>query len=335
MISDAVETRPFAGPGARVRNAAISFVSYGSAIAIVWWLARGIPIAQLVHALARANLTLFIPAAAASIALWMLSDTIMYVRVFSDFHTPTGFREMLPGTATHEFLQVANGVAAGTVLAWFVHIRKHINWLAAGCTLALLGFIDMQVIAWMLLVGARLEPRATFGIAWYYPAVFILGSCVFVGFWMRGRPRSGITRWLYERQFFTAFRQARTRHYIALGAIRAPFFLVQGIVLWAELIAFGIRVPLLFAMATLPVVLIAGALPFAPSGLGTRQAAIVFGFREFGSRSALLTMSLAHSWIVIAIRLVLGLVVGTAVLRSVLTSSFDALPPLASEERAG
>jgi uncharacterized membrane protein YbhN (UPF0104 family) len=329
-----VETRPFEQPGARLRNATISSVSYGSAIAIIWWFARGVPIAQLIHALARANLTLFISAAVASIALWMLSDTLMYVQLFNYFHVPTSFREMLPGTATHEFLQIVNGVAAGTALAWFIHVRKHVDWLAAGCTLGLLGFIDLEVMAWMLLVCSHFEPQATFGIAWYYPAVFILGSCIFVGFWMHGQPRSRVGRWLYQRHFFTAFRQARPAHYFKLGLIRTPFFAVQGIVLWVELIAFGIHVPLLFAMATLPVILIAGALPFAPSGLGTRQAAIVIGFSAFGSRSALLTMSLAHSWIVIAIRLVLGLAVGGAVLKSVLGGTLESIPPLASEESA-
>jgi uncharacterized membrane protein YbhN (UPF0104 family) len=334
MSSVPIEARPFDRPGARLRSAAITFVSYGSAAAIIWWLARGVPIAQLGHALVQANLALFVPAAVASIALWMLSDTLMYVRMFSDFHVPTGFGEMLPGTATHEFLQIINGVVAGAALAWFVQVRKHIHWLAAGCTLALLGFIDLQVIASLLLIFAWIEPDATFGIAWYYPALFILGSCIFVGFWIRGQPRSRLPRWLYEREFFTAFRQAGLAHYLALGLIRAPFFALQGIVLWLELLAFRIHVPLLFAMATLPVVLIGGALPFAPSGLGTRQAAIVVGFSAFGSRSALLTMSLAHSWIVIAIRLALGVTIGAPVLRSILGGSLESLPPLASEERA-
>ncbi len=332
MSADAIETQRLEGSRPRWRNAAVSFISYGSAVVIVWWLARDVPIAQLIHALARANLALFIAAAIASIALWMLSDTMMYARIFSYFHVPTRFSEMLPGTARHEFLQIINGVAAGTSLAWFVQVRKQVDWLAAGCTLALLGFIDLQLMALLLLIFSWVEPAATFQIAWYYPALFILGSCVFVAFWMRGQPGSRIGRWLYERHFFTSFRHARPAHYATLSLIRMPFLAVQGVVLWAELVAFGIHVPFLFAMAMLPTVLIAGALPFAPSGLGTRQAAIVVGFSAFGSRSALLTMSLAHSWIVIAIRLALGLAVGGAMLKNVLAGSFERLLALAAEE---
>ncbi len=83
------------------------------------------------------------------------------------------------------------------------------------------------------------------------------------------------------------------------------------------MIAFGIRAPFSIVMAMLPIVSIAGALPLAPSGLGTRPAAIVFCFHEFGSRASLLTIALAHSWLVIAIRLVLGFMVGGAVIKGI------------------
>lgn len=140
MSSSSVEARPSERPGTRPRNLVLRLVSYCSATAIIWWLAwwlaRGVLFAALTHAPAQANLTLLVVAAVASIALWMLSDTLMCacslnVRVFTYFHLPTRFREMLPGTATHEFLQVLNGVAAGTPLAWFLHVRKKVNWLVS------------------------------------------------------------------------------------------------------------------------------------------------------------------------------------------------------------
>jgi Lysylphosphatidylglycerol synthase TM region len=305
----------------RWRAAAINAAAYAVAAVIIWWLARGIPLAQLTSDLVHARLTLFVPAAIASLALWIVGDTLVYARLFSYFHAPTRFREMLPGTATHEFLQVVNAIAASTSLALFVQARKGVDWLSAACTLGLLGFIDLQSMAWMLLIAARVEPRATLGIAWYYPALFICGSCGFAAFWLHGRPRSQLGQWLYRRPFFTAFRQARLAHYLTLSLIRIPTFAAQGVVLYLEMIAFGIRAPLSIVMATLPVVLIAGAMPGAPSGLGTRQAAIVVGFRQFGSRASLLTMSLAHGWLVITLRLVLGLTIGVTVFRSLLQGS--------------
>lgn len=296
----------------------INVGAYACAALIVWILGRGIPFAQFARDVAHARLGLFIPAAIASLLLWIIGDTLIYARLFSDFHVPTRFREMLPGAAVHEFLQVVNGVAAGTSLAWFVQMRKNVHWLTAGCTLGLLGFIDLQVMAWMLLIAGRIDPRATLGVSWYYLAVVIAASFAFAAFWLRGRPQSRLARWIYRRPALRAFRRMRPAHYLRLCLIRIPTFAVQGIVLYAEMIAFGIRAPLANVMLMLPVVLIAGALPLGPSGLGTRQAAIVIGFREFGSRGSLLAMSLSHACLVIAARLLLGLTVGGVVLRSVL-----------------
>jgi hypothetical protein len=319
----------------RIRCAAANAAAFSGAALIIWWLARGIPFARFSSDLRQARLALFIPAAFASLAFWIAGDTLVYARLFSCFHVPTRFREMLPGTLTHEFLQVVNGIAAGTSLAWFVQARKGVDWLAAACTLGLLGFVDLQLMAWMLLVASGFEPPAALVIPWYYPALFIGGSCAFAVFWLRGHPGSRLGQWIYQRPFFTAFRQARLTDYVTLGLIRLPFFALQGIVLYVEMIAFGLRVPLAFVMAMLPVVLIASAFPWAPSGLGTRQAAIVIGFEQFGSRSSLLTMSLAHSWLVIVARLAFGMLIGGAVLRNLMRGPAAMRPPLTINQTRG
>ena len=106
----------------------------------------------------------------------------------------------------------------------------------------------------------------------------------FAAFWLRGRPQSRLAQWVYQRPSLSAFRDARLTLYLKLSLIRIPTFDLQGLVLYFEMIAFGMRAPLAAVMAILPVVLAAGALPFAPSGLGTRQAAVVVGFRAFGPR---------------------------------------------------
>jgi uncharacterized membrane protein YbhN (UPF0104 family) len=317
MRSSAIQTQlaPSRKP-ARIHAAALNLAAYTVAALIIGILARGIRPAQLSRDLLHARLGLFIPVAMASLVFWLLGDTMVYARLFSYFHVPTRFREMLPGAAAHEFLQVVNGVAAGTSLAWFVQMRKGVDWLDAGCTLGLLGFIDLQVIALMLLIAGRVASGAMLGIVWYYPALFIAASCAFAAFWLRGRPESRLAQWVYQRPSLSAFRDARPAHYLKISLIRIPTFAVQGLVLYFEMIAFGMRAPLAAVMAILPVVLAAGALPFAPSGLGTRQAAIVVGFRAFGPRASLLAMSLAHSWLVIVGRLLLGLIIGGSVIKS-------------------
>jgi uncharacterized membrane protein YbhN (UPF0104 family) len=312
-------------PQSRIRSVTINVAAYGSAALIIFYLARGIPVVEFESNLAQARIALFVSAALASLVFWIVGDTLMYARLLSYFHVPTSFREMLPAAATHESLQAVNGVAAGTSLVWFIHVRKGVDWLTAGGTLGLLGFIDLQLMAWMLMISALIKPSAVLGIAWYYPALSIAGLSAFSVFWRWGLPRGRFARWFYDRPSLTAFREARMSHYVMLSLIRIPTFAAQGLVLYAEMIAFGIRAPLSTVMATLPIVLLAGALPFAPQGLGARQAAIVLGFREFGDRASLLTMSLTHSCLVILVRLFLGVLIGGSVLKSVLHAREPAL----------
>jgi uncharacterized membrane protein YbhN (UPF0104 family) len=73
------------------------------------------------------------------------------------------------------------------------------------------------------------------------------------------------------------------------------------------MLSFGIHVPAARVVAVIPAVLIAGAVPFLPSGLGPRQAAIVAIFAGFGSKASLLSMALAHTGVVTIARLGLGL----------------------------
>ncbi len=312
----------------RIHGTIINLGAYAIALLIIWMLARDISIRRFAQSLLHARLSLFIPAAIASMLLWFIGDTITYARLFSYLQVPTRFREMLPGTAAHEFLQVVNGVLAGVSLVWFIQGRKRISWLAAGGTLGFLGFVDLQVLAGILLFATLIKPKLLVGIAWYYPAAFLAISCTFATFYSRSRLR--IAQWIYGRSLLTAIRQIRLVDYFRLSLIRIFLFITQGLLLYLEMIAFGIRAPFSIVMAMLPIVLIAGALPLAPSGLGTRQAAIVFCFHEFGSRASLLTMALAHSWLVIAIRLVLGFVIGGAIIKKI--SSLQLSQTFSAEE---
>ncbi|MGH7933205.1 MAG: lysylphosphatidylglycerol synthase transmembrane domain-containing protein [Candidatus Binataceae bacterium] len=296
-----------ARPAAKVRSLLRNLVAYALAIAIIWWLARDLSGVDLVRALRRANLWIFIPACALSVACWLIGETFLYARLFSYFHGRTTFREMLPINAVQEFLQSINSVAAGSALVLFVHRRKGAPWLTAGCTLLFQAFIDFQVIAWLALAGALIVPAALFGMPWYFPGLALTTVGLIVWFWKRGLPRTQVLRWLYESPSMSAFRAAHLTHYLHLMLIRLPIFLAQAIVLYFELIAFGLHVSLGYLVAFVPALILLGTLPIAPAGLGPRQAIIVLGLSAFGSRADLLALSLGHSVISLLLRLPLGL----------------------------
>jgi hypothetical protein len=97
----------------KARTVTINLGAYALALAIIWFLARNLSLGRLAQSLVNAQLILFIPAAVASMLFWFLGDTLSYARLFSYLHLPTRFREMLPGTAAYEFLQIVNGLLAG------------------------------------------------------------------------------------------------------------------------------------------------------------------------------------------------------------------------------
>ncbi|MGH9355636.1 MAG: lysylphosphatidylglycerol synthase transmembrane domain-containing protein [Terriglobia bacterium] len=282
-------------------------LAYGLAASIIFFLARGIPLQQFASAIRHANAPLFLLACLGSLVFWFLGENILLSKLFSYFHTPTSFREMLPGNAAQYFLQAINQVAGGTALVLFMRRRKGVPLFSGGATMVFLALIDLQVMALMGLVAAILVPDSLLGHAWLYPAAMAAGLALVAWFWRRGRPSSVLARWVYDRPSLESFRQARLSHYVRLILIRAPIFVMQGVMLYVMLISFGTHVPFRQVMAFEPVELFLAALPITPAGLGVLQAALIFGFHAYGSRAILLTTGLAISTMGIILRLLLGL----------------------------
>ncbi|MGH9405956.1 MAG: lysylphosphatidylglycerol synthase transmembrane domain-containing protein [Terriglobia bacterium] len=285
-------------------------LAYGLAAAIIVYLARGTSPRQLAASLHHANPWLFILASAGSLAIWFFGETFLYAKLFSYFHAPTSFREMLPVNAAQYFLQAINQVVGGAALCVFMRQRKGVPLFAGGATLAFLGLIDFFVMAAMGLAAAVLVPSSWLGPRWYYAAGLTAGACVFAWFWLRGRPASKLARWIYDRRSLVSFRDARLSHYLRLTLIRLPIFAAQGFALYFQLMSFGVHVPLIQVLAFEPAELFLSAFPITPAGLGVLQAVVILGFHSYGTRAALLTLGLAISAIGIIMRLLLG--IGTA-----------------------
>jgi hypothetical protein len=88
---------------------------------------------------------------------------------------------------------------------------------------------------------------------------------------------------------------------------KSLYFSVFVGVFWLGSHAFGVEVPLLVAMAATPGILLAGAIPITPAGLGTQQAAMVFFFSAYGDEAAILAFGLAFPVALILSRCLLGL----------------------------
>jgi hypothetical protein len=284
-----------------------TFGIYAVAFGIIAYLARGISPSELAHNFSIANLWVFVPASAGSFAVWFGGETLLFACLYSCFHVRTSFREMLPANAAQYFLQLVNSALAGSALVMFMNRRKGVPFLAAGCTLIFQSLLDFQIMAAMALLAAAVEPGSIMRQYWYYPAALLVPLLLNSWFWMRGRPKSRLGQWFYDRPSMEAFRLAQPAHYVRLAGIRTAIFLAYGVMLYFQLKGFRVHIHPSAVFAFLPAVLFFDGLPITPVGLGPLQAILVAGFQSYASPARLLAMALSISFMNIAFQAPLGL----------------------------
>jgi uncharacterized membrane protein YbhN (UPF0104 family) len=295
--------------------------TYTLAFAIIWYLARDVQPALLLHNFSMANLWLFVPASLGSFAVWFGGETLLFALLFTYFNTRVSFREMLPANAAQYFLQLINSALAGTSLVLFMNTRKGVPWFTGGCTLIFQALLDFQIMAAMALLAALLYPGSIAHRYWYYPAVMLLPLMLHSWFWMRGRPRSRLCQWYYDRPSMESFRVAQPAHYVMLGTLRVAIFLGYGVMLYLQIRGFRVRVNPADVFAVLPAMLFFDGLPFTPVGLGPVQAVLVTGLHGYGSPARLLAMGLSISFMTIVFQAPLGLGSAGAIAREVTTAA--------------
>ncbi|HLH77243.1 MAG TPA: lysylphosphatidylglycerol synthase domain-containing protein [Candidatus Binataceae bacterium] len=286
----------------------------------VWWVARGLTLGKFVASFKHANLPLFLTANLTSFFIWWLGETYLFARLFSLFHKPCSFREVLAPSAAQYFLQVVNILVAAAALVLFLNRRKGVSWTAASWTLLFQGFIDAILLATGFVAAGVLRPQSPIHRFLPYACAALLFFIAVAWWWGHGRPRRRAWQWLYDWPGLHAFRAAGWHEYLELGLIRLAIFLPQGFLFYLEMRAFRADVPLDATLALTPGLLLAAGEPITPSGLGPLQAVMVDGLMRFAPRARLLTAGLAISIMHILCRLPLGVGAAGTFVRRVLTS---------------
>jgi uncharacterized membrane protein YbhN (UPF0104 family) len=120
--------------------------------------------------------------------------------------------------------------------------------------------------------------------------------------------RLGLSR-LGRGRFAAALRAYRARDLARLIALRALLYASFAAFVWSTLPSLGLAVPFLDVLARMPLVQSAAALPIAPAGLGTAQAAMLALFSGFGPSHAWFAYSLLYGVTLIAVRVPVGFAV--------------------------
>jgi hypothetical protein len=225
-----------------------NLVAYAIAAAIVCYAARGVSWRQVAGAGSHATLWIFVIASLGGFLCWFIGETVLYSRLFSYFHAPTGEVELLPTMAAVCFLQIVNSYVASGALVLFLHARKRAPWIMGGCTLLFQGYLDATLLATLSLLAIPLVPTSPIRLGLNYAAGVAGASCLIASFWLvwGARLKTGNwLRWIYERPSMVSFRMARPSHYIKLLSIRFLIVLATGLALYGQFVSFHIGVPLM------------------------------------------------------------------------------------------
>jgi uncharacterized membrane protein YbhN (UPF0104 family) len=295
------------------RTALQNFVGYAIAAAIIWYAARGISWRQVIVAGSHATLWMFAVASLGGVLCWFIGETVLYSRLFSYFHGPTGARELLPTMAAVYFLQIANSYVAAGAFVLFLHARKRAPWIMGGCTLLFQGYVDAMLLAALSLVAIALVPTSPIHMGLNYAAGVLSAGCLIASFWLlwgKRLPARNWLRWIYERPSMASFRMARPSHYLKLLAIRFLIVLGAGFALYGQFASFHIGVPLVQTLALTPLIVAIGNSPISPGGIGTTQLVFTLGFARFAGRDDLFALSLAVTAFNFLVRIPMGLAMG-------------------------
>jgi len=290
-----------------------NFLAYAIAAAIVCYAARGVSWSQVAGAASHATLWIFAVASVGGFLCWFIGETFLYSRLFSYFHGPTGKVELLPTMAAVYFLQIANSYVASGAFVLFLHVRKRVPWLMAGCTLLFQGYLDAMLLAALSLLAIGLVPASPIRLGLNYAAVVLVAGCLIASFWLSwgSRLRAGNwLRWIYERPAMASFRIARPSQYARLLAVRFLIVLGAGFALYGQFVSFHIGVPLMQTLALTPFIVAIGNSPFSPGGIGTTQLVFTLAFSRFAAKNDLFALSLAVTAFNLLVRIPMGLAMG-------------------------
>jgi uncharacterized membrane protein YbhN (UPF0104 family) len=291
-----------------------NLIAYAIAAAIVCYAARGVSFRQVVDATSHATLWLFLLASLGGFLCWFIGESVLYSRLFSYFHGPTGAIELLPTMSAVYFLQIVNSYVASGAFVLFLHARKRAPWIMAGCTLLFQAYLDAILLATLTLIAIALVPSSPIRLGLFYAAGVLGAGCLIASFflWWGARLSSGNwLRWIYDRPSMASFRMARSSQYVKLFGIRSLIVLGAGFALYGQFVSFHIGVSLAETLALTPFIVAIGNSALSPGGIGTTQLVYTLAFAPFASKDDLFALSLAVTVFNFLVRIPMGLAMGT------------------------
>ena len=214
-----------------------------------------------------------VPVALACVAAVYLADSFAIWKTFGWFLTRMSFVDvLLVRGATYLLAAINYNVGQGAIV-YFVHRTAGTTIMRGVATILLVLGTNVLALLFLATGGLTVAPAVPFAVkvlvavAWAGLAIYVVLVAV--------RPR-----WLDKPVFEVLLNSGLGGHLKAL-VVRVPHIASLVVFQYTLLHAFGIKVPLVDALAILPVVFLVAVLPISVQGLGTTQATMVYFFAHY------------------------------------------------------
>ncbi len=277
------------------------------AIGILCYLFRRVPLADAWTAARNARLDLFAPLVMLAAATWFLLESRAFAYLFSRFNAPVSWSEARSLRGVTYLLTPLNWNLGTAAIILSLRQSKQIGAVESTSSMLFYATLDGLALGGLALLGCLLLPAS--------PQIEQLGraALIFVGILLLLLTLLMLPidfHWLRAVRSIRLFRThtlASWREVALLATVRTCYFGVYVLLYWLGSEAFHVRVPLSFALAATPLVILAGTLPITPGGLGTQQAAMFYLFAPYGTEAAIVAFGIVLPVAVILARLPIGL----------------------------
>ncbi len=287
-----------------------------------------IPLSSVIDALGQVHFASYLAIMAPYSLFYCLVDTFVLSRAVHWFHRPVPYRRLLPVRASSYILSLlVSGLGQGG-LAFYVHRREGIPFLALAGTMIFLGVIEFIQLALYASIGIlAFYPHLVPAFApLYIILIAVIGLALLIIHKGTGPLENLLSRFSQrfqprESDPLNTIRQVRLRHAILTLLYKAPNFLMAVVVQQAALQLFGVEVPFARLFTMLPIVFLAASIPGTVAHLGTSQAAWLYVFAGYGTEAQILAYSLVAHVTFMVLNSLIGLIFMPLALRGLRDAS--------------
>lgn len=277
------------------------------AAVVIAYLLWYVPLDEVAAAISEAEVGWFLPLIMGSVVYWFLLDSLAYSYLISRFNAPLSWQEARGMRGVTYWVAALNWNAGTAAIILYLHRLKQVRPLESTSSVMFYTMFDAVILAGFAFVGALFLPSGTLmTTVLAVSASFIAGSALFFWLVVSDRPSwlwlKGVRAW----SVFSSHRKAQPRDFLVLLVIRSSYLtgFVACFLFGAS--TFEISVPIGLGLASVPVIMMMGAVPISPAGLGTQAAAMLFFWSDAGEAASIVAYGLVFPVALTLARVILG-----------------------------